>query len=60
MTDWLSKWIEAYKKQIYTNKLQKERPLWPPTKNKTKRNHPQQLQAYSVLTDDVESTKSTN
>ena len=58
MTDWLSKWTDASKKQIYPIGWQKERPpdpKWPP-----KRNHPQQLQTYNVPIDDVENTIDTN
>ena len=53
MKDWLSKWIHAYKKQIYSNGWQKERP---PGSKKT----PQQLQTHNVPIDDVEITAGTN
>ena len=58
MTDWLSKWTDAYKKQTYSKGWQKERPLW--SIKTSKRNHPQQLQTHNVPTIDVEYSNCTN
>ena len=61
--DWLLKWTDANKKQIYPNGWQKERPHW--TKKTSRKEMPppkqqQQLQIHNVLTDDVENANRTN
>ena len=57
-TDWLSKWIDAYKKQTKSNEWQKKRPPW--SRKAPKKESPQQLQTHNVFTYNVENTNGTN
>ena len=58
MTDWLLKWIDAWKKETNRNARPKEKQSW--SKMTLKWNHHPQLQNHNMPTNDVDNTNGTN